>query len=268
MHFLKNNDYGAFLNLHKEAKEFIPFFVDNNRDSLNTPAEKTLFVERIVEEIAQVRNPVTMEFIVQEVSEKLGVSEAVLQRQIRSYYKSRFGSRTPILKETGAKGIQLLTVTEKAEYDLLKILLSEHKGLQSFIIENIQKSHFSDPVMSKLAGVLIDIISKGKKLLPSDLFNLDWSSQEKQDLSRLVFDAEPFQFEIDFQSLSNLAVDCMVVLKTAGSNKKIKELREKIKLAEKSGEDIAGYMADLSEEQQYKKEIESKLRSITPIDNS
>lgn len=266
--FMKNNDYGAFVNLHKEAKEFIPFFVDNNRDSLNTPAEKTLFVERMVEEIAQVRNPVTREFIVQEVSEKLGVSEAVLQRQIRSYYKSRFGSRTPILKETDAKGIQLLTVTEKAEYDLLKILLSEHKGLQSFIIENIQKNHFSDPVMSKLAGVLINVISKGKKLLPSDLFNLDWTSQERQDLSRLVFDAEPFQFEIDFQSLSNLVVDCIVVLKTASSNKKIKELREKIKLAEKSGEDIAGYIADLSEEQQYKKEIESKLRSITPIDNS
>ena len=268
--FLKNSDISAFKKIYEEASEFIPFYINLHKDSMTTPASKTLFIEQTVEELAQIRNPVTRDFIIKEVSERLGVKEELISSQIRYYYRKKGTQKRtlPQSKEQVKNTIKLNTAAEKAEYELLKLLLSQHKELQEVIVNNIKKKDFKHPVLSKLAKRIIDLMKSEEEFVPSDIFDNELSEKEKLYLSRLILESEPMQNETDLKDLFNLAADCIIVLKTVEIDKDIHELREKIKDAEKKKKETDDIIIELSKKQNRRREIEKKIKETVCSVNS
>ncbi len=262
--FLKNSDISAFKKIYDGALEFIPFYIDLHKDSMTTPASKTLFVEQTVEELAQIRNPVTRDFFIKEVAEHLGLKEDIIYSQIRYFFRKKGTQKRtlPRSEEQVKYKIQLNTAPEKAEYELLKVFLCQQKDLQKIIINNIKKKNFKHPVLSKLAKKIIDMIKSGEEFVPSDIFNYELSEKEKLYLSRLILESEPPQTETDLKDLYNLATDCMIVLLTVEVDKDIRELREKIKEAEKKGKETVDFVIELSKKQNRRLEIGKRLREI------
>lgn len=262
--YLKNNGVEAFRKLYREAPEFIDHYIRNHQADLKTPASKTRFVETLIAEISEVKNPVTRDFIVKEVAEKLNLREERIFSQIRrAYQQKRRGTGTDNRSiSSEVPELQIVTATDKAEFELSKLILTDFEEIVGFITSKVPLKVYKHSVITPIAKELYKRVQENQAITPAGLFDRDWSDQEKFYLSRLILDAESIQEHLKEEDLMKLAIDCMMVLTTDQLEKSIKELRTKIKEAEKNDEDTVPLVLELSQLQKKRHEIRSKLRDI------
>ena len=262
--YLKNKGIEAFQKLQQEAPGFIDHYIRNHQADLKTPASKTRFVETLISEISEVKNPVTRDFIVKEVAEKLNLREERIFSQIRRVYqqKRRGAEAGNGNKSSGISELQIVTATDKAEFELSKLILTDFEDIVGFITSKVPLKVYKHSVITPIAKELYKRVRENQAITPASLFDRDWSDQEKLYLSRLILDAESLPEHLNEQDLMKLAIDCMTVLMTDQLGKSIKELRTKIKEAEKSDADTEPLVLELSQLQKKRHEIRSKLRDI------
>ena len=259
--FLKDKGVEAFRHLYSESPQFVSYYIINNKNELNTPASKSQFVDTLIQEISEVVNPVTRDFIVKELAEELSLKEERILAQIRNVYRRK---RTGNDQKKSGPGpvIQITSVTDKAEFELLKLLLTGLDDPITFILNNIPLAGFKHPVLSVIAGVLYDSLKTNHDLLPADLFDREWSDAEKIYLSRLIIDSESSQEHQEAEEVAKLIIDCMTVLMSDQLEKSIRDLRAKIKEAEKKQEDTIALVIELSQSQKKRQEIRKQVQEI------
>jgi len=261
--FLRSHSREEFENLYRDAVDFITYYLERNAAELKTPAAKTQFVERLAEELIEIKNPVTLDLIVGEVAGRINVREEHLQAQMRFVARrrsnqSRVGNNSE--KDTG-KSIKLPTSADKAEYELLKIILSRQESLQTAITGRVKAADFRHPVLHSIAEKLLVDLKEGPLPEAGELFNKEWNEDQRLYLARLILDAEPFQFSEDTDLLRNLTRDCLTVLLTFDADTEIHAIRDKIKAAEKKGEDSTALVLQLSIFRQKRRDIENSLKT-------
>lgn len=265
--FLRNRDIKNFREIYSKAEEFISFYIGAHQESLTTPVTKTEFIEETVREIAEIKNPMMRDFVIKELAEKLKTDEELIYNQLKYQLRGK-GSKTsiPTMDKSTEKLVELSSATDKAEYELLKVLISQDEELKSIILENVNKESFKHPVLRKLAEKIIDITKKGKLNSPSDLFDCELAADEKLYLSRLIMESESLQDEAYLsremvkKDLKKLIADCIAIIITNGLDEKTKELRGRIKDSEKKGIDVTDFVIELTNLQNRKREIENNLR--------
>ncbi|RKY61966.1 MAG: DNA primase, partial [Candidatus Neomarinimicrobiota bacterium] len=211
--FLQKNGAEAFKTLKAESPMFINYYIDRNREELKTSASKARFVEDLVREISEVNNPVVRDFIVKEVADQLQLKEERIQSQIRNLYR-RKRSGTDENRQDSVPTLQISTVTEKAEFELLKLLISGPDDAVEFILNNIPRKSFQHPVLSTIAKELYKSLKKDRNLSEADLYDREWNEKERLYLSRLIVESESVQKDIDSEGIMKLIIDCMTVIMT------------------------------------------------------
>jgi len=102
---------------------------------------------------------------------------------------------------------------------------------------------------------------KDKKVFkPADLFDLEWTEEEKFHLSKLIQEAEPYREPKLSADLKILTIDCIIVLYKVQLDAEIKELRDNIRQMEKNGKDVVELVIKLSEKQKERRQIETEIR--------
>jgi DNA primase len=265
--FLQNRSIEDFKETHSRAEKFISFYINAYQKSLTTPVTKTQFIEEIVREVTEIKNPVMRDFVIKEVAEKLKTNEELIYNQLRNQLRvMRNKSTISTTVKSKEKSVELSSAIDKAEYEILKVLISHDEELKRIILENINKESFKHPVLTKLAEKVIDIIEVGEFTSPSDIFDYELTADEKLYLSRLIVESEPLQDqaylskEIVRKDLKKLIADCIAVIITNELDENIKELRGKIKDSEKKSIDATDFVIELANLQKRKKEIQSDLR--------
>ena len=259
--FLQKNGAEAFKTLKAESPMFINYYIDRNREELKTSASKARFVEDLVREISEVNNPVVRDFIVKEVADQLQLKEERIQSQIRNLYR-RKRSGTDENRQDSVPTLQISTVTEKAEFELLKLLISGPDDAVEFILNNIPRKSFQHSVLSTIAKELYKSLKKDRNLSEADLYDREWNEKERLYLSRLIVESESVQKDIDSEGIMKLIIDCMTVIMTDQLEKEILNLRARIKEAEKSNEDPGSLILKLSQLQKKRHDIRSQVHEI------
>lgn len=259
--FLQKNGAEAFKTLKAESPMFINYYIDRSREELKTSASKARFVEDLVWEISEVNNPVVRDFIVKEVADQLQLKEERIQSQIRNLYR-RKRSGTDENRQDSVPTLQISTVTEKAEFELLKLLISGPDDAVEFILNNIPRKSFQHPVLSTIAKELYKSLKKDRNLSEADLYDREWNEKERLYLSRLIVESESVQKDIDSEGIMKLIIDCMTVIMTDQLEKEILNLRARIKEAEKSNEDPDSLILKLSQLQKKRHDIRRKIREV------
>lgn len=259
--FIKEQGAEAFRKLRDESPAFINFYIENNRSELKTTASKSQFVDTLVREISEVNNPVARDFIIKEIADELQLKEERIQSQIRNLYR-RKRSGTDERKPEQNTTLQISTVTDKAEYELLKLLLSGLNEAYEFILDNISLKLYRHPVLAVIAEVLYKSFKENRNLSPADLFDKEWSEEERLYLSRLIIDSESASEYIDAEGIMKLMVDCMMVMMSEELEKNILNLRAQIKEAEKNDDDATPLVLELSQLQKKRQDIRRKIQEI------
>lgn len=259
--FLQKKGLEAFEKLHRDSPPFINYYININKQELTTPAAKSRFVESLIREISEVSHPVTRDFIVKELAEELHLKEERIQAQIRNIYRRR-KSGDDTKKPEKDTGVQISTAMEKAEYELLKLLLTGLDEPVEFILNNIPLSAYKHPSFAVIAQTLYEILKNNRDLAPADLYDREWDATTALYLSRLIVDSEFALEYLEKEEIIKLIVDCMMVLMTDQLEQSIRDLRGKIKDAEKSGTDTTTLVLELAQLQKKRQEIRKQIQEI------
>lgn len=259
--FLQKKGLEAFEKLHRDSPPFINYYININKQELTTPAAKSRFVESLIREISEVAHPVTRDFIVKELAEELHLKEERIQAQIRNIYRRR-KSGDDTKKPEKDTGVQITTATEKAEYELLKLLLTGLDEPVEFILNNIPLSAYKHPSFAVIAQTLYEILQNNRDLAPADLYDREWDATTALYLSRLIVDSEFALEYLEKEEIIKLIVDCMTVLMTDQLEQSIRDLRGKIRDAEKSGTDTTTLVLELAKLQKKRQEIRKQIQEI------
>jgi DNA primase len=261
--FLQKHKPEDFTALYQKAAYFIPFCVQLHQEELKSTSAKAAFIESAIQEMAEISNPVVRDLIIKELAENVGAAEAALQSQLRYVLRrQKRPEREAQRKTKPPKRIPLSSAGDRAEYELLKLLLADQKELQELIQQQVQPDDFKHTVMHQLAQKILGILKKGHEFAIADLFTPDLSDDDKHWLARLALEAEPLQAKTELKSEFALAVDCIAVLKTAEIIQNINKLREQLKQAEKQRTDTVALVDELVRLRKRREEIEQQLKSI------
>ena len=261
--FLKNHKRAELEELAKSAPDFITYYLARNAEHLQSPAGKTLFIERLAEELAEIRNPVTRDLIVGIVAEKLHIREEHIQAQLRyNLRKRREGDRS--VTPTGQANrptVKLLTAVDKAEYEILRILLTRTASLPELITQWLTAANFQHSVLKSLAQYLFRALQAGAVPDPKEIFNESWTEEQRFYLARLILDAEVPEYSANYDALNTLTRDCLVAILTPEIDSQIRAVRDNLKTAEKQGQDSIALLKQLTGLQEKRRQLEQKIRS-------
>jgi len=261
--FLKNHERAELEELAKSAPDFITYYLARNAEHLQSPAGKTLFIERLAEELAEIRNPVTRDLIVGIVAEKLHIREEHIQAQLRyNLRKRREGDRS--VTPTGQANrptVKLLTAVDKAEYEILRILLTRTASLPELITQWLTAANFQHSVLKSLAQYLFRALQAGAVPDPKEIFNESWTEEQRFYLARLILDAEVPEYSANYDALNTLTRDCLVAILTPEIDSQIRAVRDNLKTAEKQGQDSIALLKQLTSLQEKRRQLEQKIRS-------
>jgi DNA primase len=260
--YIKNHSVVEFQKIYREAPEFISYYIRNHQEELKSPASKTNFIDQIINEISEVHHPVTRDFIIKELADKLGLREERIIAQIRRKFQQKHTGTSTAKKEkpSGLPELQINTVLEKAEFELLKLIFADDDEITRFIVENIPLAVYKHSVLKAIAGELYKRIQKGEDTSPAGLFNQEWSDEERFYLSKIIIEAESAGDFLNQEDMMKLTIDCMAVLMTDQLEQAIKALRVEIKEAEKKQEDTLPLIKELSRLQKKRHDIRAQLR--------
>ncbi len=251
-----------FRKLQQSSPEFIDWFIRKYAEARQTPTAKSQFVEQLVTEITEVQNPVTRDFIIKEIAEKLNLREERIIAQVRRVLRQRkVGSISAVKSDfSTAPELRIVTGIDRAEFELLKLMLIGEDELLHFITEKITVPNFQHVVLKNIAEEIYRRIQNQEDLSPAGLYDHGWTDEERFYLSKIIIESESNVESLNDEEKIRLVMDYITVMLNENLGKSIRELRIKIREAEKLKQNTSSMVEEHSKLQKRWYEIKSQLQ--------
>jgi len=260
--FIREQSPEAFAELYQHALDFITFQLELHSAEIQSVATKSRYVEQLAQELAEIRNPVARDLIIAEIAERLRIREEHIQGQIGNYLRRQSLSSRSGQPVNGERRIEfkLKNGVERAEFEILKILLTGHQIPQEKICKHLSPANFHHPQLKALAVKIYRSIQDQAEIDPAALFDAELDTAERSYLSRLVLESEDLKNNSDLRVIHNLTFDCLKVILGQEIENTIRVTREEIRAAEKKGEEVLTLVQKLAELQKQSKTLEERLK--------
>jgi len=246
--WVKRDGNTPFLEAVENSAKLLPFHFQNYKGDVTSTTGKTAFVNEVLMEIIQIKDPVSRELQGRELSEIVGVSAEsifqslhnMLEKQKR---RQKFQQNNENLKPKLNDKKQLL------ENDLIRLCFAENITIRKFLFDFVKPEWIATELSRKIyEKVYIHLPSENApkaSLIMNDLKN----DVHRSKLAEIVFDLEKFTPTI----LS--AQDCVIRLEKNWINLHIQSLRDELKNAESIGKDPLSIMKNIEKLQNQKNNI-------------
>ena len=224
--WIRENDAEAILHGAESAISLIDFQISAKNVNNLSSAEQSQFVNDILFAIAGIGDSIIRNSILKNISQRLQIDEnELLQRLKREQNRQRTRIQENYVDEQPLKFSSLI---QKAQLILVKLLASDNPQIRQVVRDNINLDLFSEPVLRKLAEILLPLYEDIKFSSIIDQFE---NKQERELVTKLLMEDKPQENpEIE-------AIDCMHVLKSYPIKEKIRAVRFRIRELEQRGDD-------------------------------
>jgi len=264
--FIVKNGKEAFGEKVETATPFIKFILDRNQKKLQTPVEKSDFIEKMVKEISEVEDVVVRDFIAKNLSESMSINEERIFGQMKHFLTKKKNyqkfSKEPQEDEKVNPLPALNTAVDKAEFTILALIMTKNYKIIDFILQHLDAENFHHAALKKIMNLLSQNLEQAKTIEADDLYLEKWNENENRLLSKIIAEAEPLEKAED-KILYTLALDCIEKILLFQIDKEISEIRVKMKNASDTGEDVLAMMQVYKGKQDEKKLISEELRKIS-----
>ncbi|HXX62779.1 MAG TPA: DNA primase [Bacteroidota bacterium] len=266
--FVKKNGGDAFRKHLEAAVSFLDFKATAFRQQglLASPEGKTRAVRSLVETIARMKDEIKRNFYVKSISEKYGIGESVLFRELEAIL-SRVAARPPLRARDvparpspQARPAEVPPVRLSApERDLIKVMLEAGPPMIEFVLSRRTISDFAHPLARSAAELMSRLASAQEApwSVPS-IINQTEDESLRKFIADIVFSRyeiskiwtgleEPDPYEIAESSILRakaLEIDRMIV-----------ENQREMRLAESEGRDLSQFREQNADLQKKKKEL-------------
>ncbi len=210
----------------ESAVSLIDFQISSKNVETLSSAEQSQFVNNILFAIAGISDSIIRNSILKNISQRLQIDETeLLQRLKREQTRQRTRTKENDVDE---QPLEFSSLIQKAQLILVKLLASDDPQIRQVVRDNVEINLFSEPVLRKLAEILLPLYEDIKFSSIVDQFE---NKQERELVTKILMEDKPQESpEIE-------VADCMHVLKSYPIKEKIKAIRFKIRELEQRGDD-------------------------------
>ncbi|MDI6804383.1 MAG: DNA primase [Bacteroidota bacterium] len=184
-----------FQNLIQNSISFIDFMAQafETEGYFKTPEGQTKAVRKIIQTIAKIKDSIKRNFYIQDVAEKYGLYESVLQKELEKYIKDdlrRSETFTNIQDEissppteldmanlsedsgfNGNRNTEDVDEVPKSERDLLHAILNGGNDIAGFVFQYLTPEQFTNKHSSMLANILKILHETNEQIDAPSVFN-------------------------------------------------------------------------------------------------
>ena len=253
--FFDEGSHKGFDKLIETAVELMAFILKSNEAQLSSPVGRTQFLEGLVSELAQMQNEILRGMLAGQLADELHVPEdavmGLLRKQASRVRHPEYQQRpaaAPAQRER--KGPQVpQTGAEKAEFELLRLHLSQDESLLNWLTSTITDEQIKSMVYVEIFQLLHGRLRKELPINHSRLLDEIESGDLRRFITKLISEADR-----DLESIGH-AKQCMRTIEKWSLRSKLDKLRQQLRSAEESGADIAPIL----QEMKVVKEAESSI---------
>ncbi|MCF7807644.1 MAG: DNA primase [Candidatus Marinimicrobia bacterium] len=254
--FFDTNAAKDFEKLKKESRDFMSFVLRSNAEALKSPVTRTSFLQDQVADLAQMENEILRGMLAGQLADELNVPEdavmnllSKLTRRARRPQSSRPAAKKEQARDTMLRRPQ--SGSEKAEFELLRLHLSEDESLLNWLTSTIDDNFIKELHYVEIFQLLQGRLRKELPINHSRLLDEIESAEIRRFIAHLITEALP-----DLESISH-AHQCYKTVRWWSIQREMDKLNILIREADSRGEDF-------SEFHRKKVKLQSEQQEIKP----
>ena len=209
----------------KEPQDYIDFHIELYQGDKLTGTERQQYILNLAKEIKGIEDGVIRNDLVKLIAEKLSIGEHDFIKTVNTQRVNP--EYSPIDEVSNKEKIIFSSKVDKAQVELIQLLMNDEKDLKNNIIENVELALFTHPLLNQLAKILYD---KNLDVESSSIIEYFQHKNERDSIAQILFTK-------DQNSISEEIVsDCIKILKLEPLKEKISALRIDIREKESRGE--------------------------------
>jgi len=246
--WVKRDGNAPFLEAVENREKLLQFHFQNYKGDISTTSGKTRFVNEILTEIVQIKDPVSRELQGRELSELVGVSSESIFQALHSMLEKQ-QHRKNFQKKNPSPIPQTKNKKQLLENDLIRLFFSKDLAIRKYLFDNVNPEWLVTE-LSKTIFEKVYIHLHSENVPEVGLIMNELAENEyRNELAKLVFDLEKLTPTL------KSAQDCVIRLEQNWINTHIQLLREELKNKESSGKDPISLMKKIEELQTQKKNL-------------
>lgn len=232
--FLREKGVEAFVDKLKNSEKLLDFVIRETKgeETLSSIDEKVRVADEVLPLISRLPNKIERNAYARRLAEELQLEEKDIfaeleNRAQKKGYKSE--DRKGALKEgAGHSGLQKRINHQgvKAEEMLIHLMLND-ESIAKRVKDHLSPDDFKEPLFKRLTGIIYNVIESGKE------FNTVFKIEDAEMAG--LFSSLSMR-ELDYDDREQSFYDCVQKIKGAGMKERMKELQEKLRIAEKNGD--------------------------------
>ena len=224
--WIRKNGAVAILRSAESATSLIDFQI-NAKDVNNlSSAEQSQFVNDILFAIAGISDSIIRNSILKNISQRLQIDENELLKRLK---REQTRQRTIVDdNQIDESSLEFSSLIQKAQLILVKLLASDDPQIRQVVRDSINIDLFSEPVLKKLAEILLPLY---EDITFSSIIDQFKNKQERELVTKILMEEKPQE------DPKKEITDCINVLEAYPIKEKIKATRFKIREVEQRGED-------------------------------
>lgn len=246
--WIKQDGNKPFLQALEYSEKLMNFHFQNYSGDLITPSGKSAFVNEVLMELSQIKDPVIRELYARTLSELVQVSVNSIIEALQVLL-NRKQNKMAFKPDKNTKFIQKNAGNPLLEEDLIRLCFSDEPEIRKYLFDHVNPDWlWSDLIIRIYDKIYIHLHSKN---VPEAGLIMDELSDKNQrnKLADIIFDLEKLE-----SSLAS-AHDCVKRLEEGWINSQLKILRESLKNAESDKLDPLSIMKKIEALQTQKKKL-------------
>lgn len=206
--------------------DHIEFHIKFNNGLKLGGVERQNYIVELANEVSGINDGIIKNDLVKIISEKLSINEKDFIRKIKTSRVNPENLNRE--KEKKDKSIVFNNQIDKAQVELIRIMLSGNKNQKKYILDNLDLDLFTTPILNKVAKILID---RNLDVESSKIIEYFQDDHERNYITKILF------FEDRGNLSTTIVYDCLKILKSEPIKQKISLLRVQIREKELNDED-------------------------------
>ena len=209
----------------QSPKEYIDFHIELYNGNELRGSDRQQYIINLSREIKGIEDGVIRNDLIKMISEKLSIDEHDF---IKSVNTQRVNPETNYEDEiNNEEKFTFSSKIDKAQVELIQLLISNDHTIKRHIVDRVDLDLFSNPLLKKLAKILID---ENLDVESSSIIEYFQDKNERDSITQILFTKD------QESSSEEIVYDCIKILKSEPIKEKISELRMDIREKESKGE--------------------------------
>ncbi|MFL3007523.1 MAG: DNA primase [Candidatus Neomarinimicrobiota bacterium] len=219
-----------------KPESYIDFNIKFHEGKELEGADRKEYIIQLAKEIKNIKDGIVRNDLIRIISSKLMIEEKDLIRMVKT--QRIVESRTIEENFTENDTINFTSKIEKAQFELIKLMLNSNNQTKKHIEESISEDLLTVPLLKKIYEMIKD---KNLPIESSSIIEYFKDKNEREFITKMFFET------VSETSIEEIVFDCLKILKSDPIKQQISDIRVKIREKESKGENSFKELTSLAE---------------------